>query len=222
MTIIMDAIKKILRPIYIPIMGLYSAWFKSPRRYKYLFQNIDQIHPRNILEIGTWNGGRAIQMIEKAKKFYQAQEIAYYGFDIFEEMTDEIMKTEISKFPPTKKEVQKKIEETGAHVYLRGGNTLQSLPQAMRFLPQMDIIFIDGGHSLETIASDWMCVQKLMHQKTVVIFDDYWNDITAGAKAIVDAIDPSSYVVEVLPIVDRFKSANGELAIQFAKVTLRS
>lgn len=202
-------------------MDLYKSWFKSPKRYRYLFQNISKVHPRNILEIGTWNGNRAVAMIEVAKKFNPPHEIQYYGFDLFSEMNEIMMKNEISKFPPSKSDVQKKIKATGATVRLVQGNTLQSLPQNINSLPLMDFIFIDGGHSLETIASDWMYVQKLMHKNTIVIFDDYWNDITAGAKQTIDTVDTSRYSVEILPIVDRFRSPQGVLAIQFAKVTLR-
>jgi hypothetical protein len=42
-------------------------------------------------------------------------------------------------------------------------------------LPKMDLVFIDGGHSTETVATDWENVKDLLHEKSIVFFDDYPN-----------------------------------------------
>ena len=87
----------------------------------------------------------------------------------------------------------------------------------------MDLIFIDGGHSLETIASDWRWASQLMHNKTAVIFDDYWLDRTdAGCKSTVDGIDRSEYRVKIWPLVDKFEETKfGPLKIKLAVVRKR-
>ena len=40
--------------------------------------------------------------------------------------------------------------------------------------PLIDMAFIDGGHSIETIDSDWSLVLKVMNPKGFVVFDDYY------------------------------------------------
>jgi hypothetical protein len=54
----------------------------------------------------------------------------------------------------------------------------------------MDLIFIDGGHRLETVWSDWLGVQPLLDENTLVRFDDYWNREQAGCKTLVDGTSP--------------------------------
>ena len=88
---------------------------RGPRRYRYLLKSIREIKPKCILELGTWNGTRAVQMISEARKFNSAEEIAYYGFDLFEEMTERILREESSKWPPSFHEVEERLLETGVH-----------------------------------------------------------------------------------------------------------
>jgi Methyltransferase domain len=129
-------------------------------------------------------------------------------------------KAELSKRPPTEGEVNMLLHSTKAQIKLFRGNTLESLPRSVPSLPLMDFIFIDGGHSVETIQSDWNEIQKLIGEKTVVIFDDYWrNRIDAGCKSIVDSIDKSMYEVTILPEVDIFDNKDfGRLEISFARI----
>lgn len=75
----------------------------------------------------------------------------------------------------------------------------------------VDFVFIDGGHSLETIMKDWMVVQSLMDEKTVVIFDDYYpNTNLIGARNIVEFIvKKGEFNVEYLEPIDHFKFPDG-------------
>jgi hypothetical protein len=65
----------------------------------------------------------------------------------------------------------------------------------------MDLIFIDGGHSEETVGSDWANCEPLMHDQTIVYFDDYprW-----GIGPVVDAIDRDRYDVTITKEFDEF------------------
>ena len=190
----------------------------KPRRYKNLNQAIDQLKPKNIMEIGVWNGNRSLQMITTAQKYHSPEEINYYGFDLFEDLTLEKFKEEVSKMPLAKQEVENKLKVTKSKINLFQGDTLKTLPENISQLPKMDFVFLDGGHSLKTIANDWHYVQQLMHDQTVVIFDDYWNREDAGAKPIIDNIDPSKFDVKILKPRDRFEKEWGTLKINFVKV----
>lgn len=158
-------------------------------------------------------------MLNEAKKFCRPDEITYYGFDLFEEMTKDKFEEELSKFPPAQDEVLQKLKQTGANIRLYKGNTLITLPRVADSLPKMDFIFIDGGHSIQTIENDWCYAQELMGENTIVIFDDYYfdkNDV--GAKTVVDKIDRTRFSVEILPICDSFQKEWGTLTINFVRV----
>jgi hypothetical protein len=197
-----------------------KSWLRRPKRYWQLFLLLKKIKPLRIMEIGTWTGDRALTMITLAKKYHSAKDISYYGFDLFGGMNSEIFQAEKSKWPPTQQEANRKLLSTGANIHLFQGDTMKVLPEISQTLPKMDLIFIDGGHSLETISSDWKWASKLMHDKTEVVFDDYWlgrND--AGCKLVVDGISLGEYRVDVWPIVDKFKKTSfGPLKIKLARV----
>jgi predicted O-methyltransferase YrrM len=212
--------------VMIPALTAY-AWlcrsigkYQRPRRYNALYAIADEIRPHRIMEIGTWIGERAERMIQTAQKYYPPQEIEYYGFDLFETMEAKKFAVEMSKQPPSQEEVEERLSKTGVRVHLYKGDTIEILPRVTEKLPNMDLIFIDGGHSIETIANDWKYASRLMGPQTVVVFDDYWPDrLDAGAKPIVDAIDREHYDVRLLPTVDVFLNSHfGRLVIQFAAV----
>jgi len=195
---------------------------REPKRYRHLFNIIKNYKCRRIMEIGVWNGNHAIKMIEKAKKYWLPEEIEYYGFDLFEDIDKEMIKAEVSKKPPSMNTVKEKLEKMDAKIMLYKGNTLNTLPEAIKNLPKMDFIFIDGGHSIKTIQNDWNYSKKLMHDKTVLIFDDYWNMEGSGCNRVVDFIDRSEFSVEVLQPTDKFKKDWGILCINFVKVMKRT
>jgi len=195
--------------------------FKSiPKRYDQLFDEVRNVKPANIMEIGVWKGERAKKMIELAKRYNTSDSIHYYGFDLFEIMDEEKYSKEMSKQPPSIKAIEDKLGDMGAHIHLFKGDTTQTLPNVVSDLPKMDLVFIDGGHSLETIENDWLYVSKLLKSGSMVIFDDYWpNRMDAGSKVAVDAIDRKEYSVTILPVLDEFDTTPfGPLKIQFAKV----
>ncbi len=189
------------------------------RRYKTLSKLITKHRCRKILEIGTWKGTRANQMIDAAKKNFEANDVEYYGFDLFELMTSELCEKEFSKSPPALSEVHSSLEKTGAQINLFQGNTLDTLPDAINKLPKIDFIFIDGGHSLETISSDWKYCKQLMHEKTIVVFDDYYPaDESKGCKNLIETLDCEKFDVSILPPRDKFKKPDGVLEINLVKV----
>ncbi len=197
----------------------------SPKRYKHLFEIVDRCKARRIMEIGTWKGEHSVKMINTTKKHWLPEEIEYYGFDLFENINEETIIAEVSKKPPSMNEVKQKLEKTGAKIKLYRGNTLHTLPEAVKNLPKMDFIFIDGGHSIETIQNDWEYSKRLIHNQTVVIFDDYWNtenSENSGCNKTIDSIDRNKFSVEILQPMDKFEKGRGVLCINFVKVMERT
>src|SRR5690606_5655890 len=139
---------------------------KDARRYQLIVEEIEKRAPVTIMEIGTWNGLRGTEMIHAAQRVRSDTSIVYFGFDLFEDLTPaEIARDSVrehSKLPPAMETVRSSLEKTGATIHLTKGNTIEVLPPLAESLPVMDFVYIDGGHSLATIASDWNCVLKRM------------------------------------------------------------
>src|SRR3989344_6065221 len=81
-------VKKIVNKI----LGRY----KEARRYSQLSDVIREIRPKTIMEIGTWSGKRAEAMIQLAQSLCPDEEISYFGFDLFEDLTPDLYAKEIS------------------------------------------------------------------------------------------------------------------------------
>lgn len=171
-------------------------------RYKTVIDEVKKLQPHVIVEIGVYKGDTAERMIKVCDK------PIYYGFDAFGPVGAEELP--YSDFPDMD-EVRGRLEATGATINLIKGNTKDTLKDA-DITP--DFVFIDGGHSLETIQNDWDWVKEHMHDKTVVIFDDYYvGDDTKGCRKLVEGI--KGHRVEILQPGANFP----KYIVHFVKVT---
>ena len=84
--------------------------------------------PYRIVEIGVYSGDHAELMIQHVQKTKKGVE--YYGFDLFDKLTPELLTKEKSKPkpPPPAREVMKRLRKTGATVFLMEGFTSETLP----------------------------------------------------------------------------------------------
>ena len=203
---------------------------KQPHRYAALLQLIAKNHCKSIMEIGVYRGRRAAEMITAAHIHAPLSSIKYYGFDLFEDLTNEDFKSEFSKVPSTKQEILNELGRTKAYIELHQGYTDKTLPLFVEKMKKegktIDFAFIDGGHSFETINIDWKHTEQLMNDNSIVIFDDYYKDDKMtkdkiGCQQVIDNLDRDKYDVEMLKTVDTFEKPWGPLAIHFAKVQLR-
>jgi predicted O-methyltransferase YrrM len=134
-------------------------------RYDYILEALRDKKPKSILEIGTWNGRRALEML------MVCPDAKYYGFDLFED-ADAFTDAEEKNVKPhyTLRGVKAYLD--GFDVVLHKGNTRATLPD---FNKPVDFVWLDGGHSVETIRSDWENVQRVITPGAVVLFDDYYT-----------------------------------------------
>lgn len=134
-------------------------------RYEQLHAAVREKQPKAILEVGTWNGERARHMLNLCPT------ATYYGFDIFEDATVENDKLELNaKAHHYVQNVREKL--TGRDAHLIKGNTRETLAN---FNEKVDFVWIDGGHSVETIRSDWENVKRCLAPDAWVFFDDYYS-----------------------------------------------
>lgn len=211
-----------------------AAWLRyrllmlrqRPRRYRRVFRAVYETRARRVLEIGTWNGVHARQMIETAGVHRAARDVTYFGFDLFEALTDEALAREFSKRPPSRAVVEAALRRTGATIRLFAGDTRVTLARALPELTDIDVAFIDGGHAQDTIASDWSFVERVMGPHTVVLFDDYYVDPAPplaglGCQSLIDGLDRRAFAVALDGAVDEFPQPWGTLTIRIAEVRRR-
>ena len=149
-----------------------------PNRYKQLADVIREYKPKSIIEVGTWNGGRAIEMALAA--FENQDEILYRGFDLFEDGTPETDAEEFNlKAHNTKSAVIKRLQDFRKKMMekkkvftfeLGKGNSRDILKDCDDL--NADFVLIGGGNSIATTKSDY---DNLKHNP-VVVLDNYFRE----------------------------------------------
>ena len=199
-------------------------------RYVNLYKEIERLAATTgvlfYMEVGVFDGTRALNLAKHLNEVAKNTcPMLYDGFDLFEDAdpardAHEILKT---KPAPACAEVYRKLWDSGEFndVTLVRGNTRETLTRYARepHPDRMDLVFIDGGHSLETIESDWAAVQKILLPGAVVLFDDYLEDRTdAGAKPLVDRLaqDPE-WAVKLLHPINHYPHT--KITTRIARVT---
>ena len=149
-----------------------------PGRYKQLADTIRFYKPSTILETGTWNGGRAIEMALAA--FDRTDLVHYIGYDLFEDATVETDKEEFNAKPHnTKSAVVKRLDEFSQHMKKEKGkeftyelhkgnvrNTLKSI-----FIDEVDFALIGSGNSIETVQHEY----NILKNVPVVMGDHFFT-----------------------------------------------
>ena len=186
-------------------------------RYVTLLNEVAKRRPSTILEIGTHCGNSAIRMVDEAKKYND--DVFYYGFDVFDWGDQDFMKTEFNgKRSATFGKTKLRLDKANINHKLIIGDTKNTLK---KFSPDryIDIVFIDGGHSIETIESDWNYIKYLMDKNTVVIFDDYYeNRDDFGCKKLIDALEKTyRYDVQKLDPIEKIEK--NDIVLRLVKVT---
>ena len=181
-------------------------------RYSALITEVSARKPKIIVEIGTWGGGHAEIMINEASKYNS--DVQYYGFDLFDDFV-EFEKEFCDKGVAKYERVMDKLSKY--NVTLIRGNTHDTLPE---FNVTPDFVFLDGGHSLETIASDWKNIDRISNTETSILFDDYYHDKSdVGCKVLIDELSKNpNYSVTINSEIDSFKKDWGTLNISTVSV----
>ncbi len=155
-----------------------------PGRYELLCNFVRQVVGRverdsvYLLEVGTWNGSRAVQMANAAFEA-GAKSVHYLGFDTFDQGNDRVFEGHTK--PHASVEVVRGRLENFARVMARKGLTFCPnlvMGDSTATLPQMcadlmyDFAYIDGGHSYPTAKSDYESLKRIPY----IVFDDVLNE----------------------------------------------
>lgn len=177
-------------------------------RYDQILKIIDEVKPSTITEIGTWNGNRAIVMIKRALQWTPS--VTYWGYDLFEDATDETDKEEFNvKRHNRCDDVHKHIQDKfGANVkvILIKGNTKETLSKKVS-----DLVWLDGGHSIDTIRHDY----EMVKDSKCVLLDDYYSGSIIDTSKFGCNFIEKEFGGEVLPIKD---GVNGGGFVQILRI----
>ena len=186
-------------------------------RYSNLLRKMDELIKRAYtlvyLEVGTFNGVRAINLMDYFLGTDANRQARYIGFDLFEDMTTEMSKAEFSKstLPLSVDAIQKSFNDTLKKKYgdrftgarLFKGNTKETIKkwkEDLGHLVEPNFIFIDGGHSLETIESDFRNLEEFANGSNIFLMDDYYKNRTdVGCRPMVEKINAEGKLV-ALPL----------------------
>jgi len=158
-----------------------------PQRYNRIPEIIRENNCKVLMEIGSYRGIRAEKMILAAMETPGAVE--YYGFDLFEDYVQEETEAEAAPEPWSMARVYRRIGGIGVRVQLFKGFTRDTLPVFLGMNIRPDFVYIDGGHSFETVENDWNYVKQITN---LAVFDDYLSaceDVGWGCNRTVDSIN---------------------------------
>ena len=188
-----------------------SYWRKSGLKGKWgniFLERLSNYNPKNVLEIGVFCGVTAKNTCDFLYKS-NGNDFTYTGIDLFgrnqSDERDEIKPNFLKdqKFSnPLKniyynyilkenlnsiESVQKFLKKYNQNIKLIAGDTNKVLKEID--LQKIDFVFLDGGHSYETVINDLSILYESMKdQKKVILCDDYGKEshISDVEKAIND------------------------------------
>jgi hypothetical protein len=134
-----------------------SSTYVSPDvtmpRYRQLADLVRTYGSDTIVEVGTWNGGRAVEM--SLASFETKDKIHYIGFDLFEDATEETDVLEFNGKPHNSitavsnrlQQFADKMKEKGKEFTyeLHKGDSKQTLVDQKKAIAKANFAYIDGG-----------------------------------------------------------------------------
>jgi len=182
-----------------------SYWRKSGLKGKWgdiYLSRLEKYKPKNILEIGVFCGVTARNNCDFLNKIH-GKKFSYTGIDLFgsdkksliNEIEPKFLKDQ--KFSNPLKNIfynyilKEKLNKRDTNIELKKIN-----------LSDIDFVFIDGGHSYETVINDLETLYKSLKGKnTILLCDDYGS---------------ASYISDVKKAIDHFTKTNN-LSIELIK-----
>lgn len=199
----------------------------TPRRYLSVIDAVRAERARTILEVGTWNGDRALAMAAAALE--GSDSAVYIGFDLFEDITTEKSRQELNvKILSYEAMVRSRLEafkakNKGFSFFLHKGDTRSTLPRFISSFGagRVDLVWLDGGHSVETVSSDWSHCYRVTRPGGVILMDDFYSDVDQsflerfGCNRLVERLGREGHDIKILP--DKDPVVGGGL-VQIAKI----
>tara|TARA_B110000046_G_scaffold153940_1_gene163656 strand:- start:793 stop:1422 length:630 start_codon:yes stop_codon:yes gene_type:complete len=188
-----------------------SSFKKDIDSANILLNQIDLHKPKNFIEVGVFQGVTSKNVCEKLYEINK-DDFTFHGIDIFEDSNDKIdnqeMTTKHNKISNPFKHlifniIQKKnlfslksiysfLKKFEKNVRLYKGFSDTELLKIN--MSNIDMVFLDGGHSYETVKNDISIILNGIKKNKIIICDDY-DQINYGVKKAVDEF--KNHVTEI-------------------------
>mgnify|MGYP006081455537 FL=1 len=188
-----------------------SSFKKDIDSANILLNQIDIHKPKNFIEVGVFQGVTSKNVCEKLYEINK-DDFTFHGIDIFEDSNDKIdnqeMTTKHNKISNPFKHlifniIQKKnlfslksiysfLKKFEKNVRLYKGFSDTELLKIN--MSNIDMVFLDGGHSYETVKNDISIILNGIKKNKIIICDDY-DQINYGVKKAVDEF--KNHVTEI-------------------------
>ena len=191
-----------------------SSFKKDKVSANILLDQIETYKPKNFLEVGVFQGVTSRNVCEKLYEINK-DDFSFYGIDIFEDTNTNIdnleLTTKHNKISNPFKHfifnvILKKnlfsvnsiydfLKKFKNNIYLKKGFSEVELLKIE--MSKIDMIFLDGGHSYETVKNDLSIILKNIKKNKIIICDDY-NQVDYGVKKAVDEISKNVSEIKIL------------------------
>jgi len=161
--------RRIAGPIY---RRMFKRYEPGANRYRHLLDYLRQTYCNRILEIGVWQGDTSRLML----RFSKNRQIEYHGIDVFESSTSELVQSEVSLVAHSIDTISKRLRKLSKSVFLHKGYSTEAFPKMRDAGLEFDCIWIDGGHSYETVKFDFEHYSQLLRKDGIIFIDDYTSD----------------------------------------------
>jgi predicted O-methyltransferase YrrM len=170
---------------------------------------VSEKKPKHFLEIGVFTGVTARNICELLNDIH-GKDFQYTGLDLFEDYVPEhdheiapnMIRGNQQKFSNPLKHivynlilreqlnslnsVTKFLKKFKNQVELVKGDSKKTLPEIE--IEKYDMIFVDGGHSFETVNFELQLIMSKCKKDCLVLVDDYDLQVASGVKKAVDQI----------------------------------
>ena len=182
-----------------------------------ILELINEYNPKNVLEVGVFCGVTARNICELLNKNHK-DSFSYIGVDLFgnnkassdDEIEPLFLKNQKFSNPfktlfynYIKKEnlnsigsVNKLLKKFGDKIELIQGDTREILENLS--LENIEFVFLDGGHSYETVMNDLNILEQKLKKNAIILCDDYdgKTKIDSVTSAINDFANKKGLLIE--------------------------
>tara|TARA_B100000767_G_scaffold216765_1_gene204371 strand:+ start:694 stop:1323 length:630 start_codon:yes stop_codon:yes gene_type:complete len=179
-----------------------SSFKKDINSANILLSEIELHRPKKFIEVGVFQGVTSKNVCEKLYEIHK-NDFTFYGIDIFEDTNEKIDSQEMT----TKhNRISNPLKHLIFNIILK--KNLFSIESIYNFLKKfkknvqlykgfsdtellkidmsnIDMVFLDGGHSYETVKSDISLILEGIKKGKIIICDDY-DQVNYGVKKAVD------------------------------------
>ncbi len=182
-----------------------------------LLLEIEKYKPANFLEVGVYQGVTSRNVCETLNKIHK-NNFKFVGIDFFEDRNIDLDNKEMTvkhnklsnpfkhllfnlilkKDLNSLNSVKGLLKKFGTSVeLLKGSSDVQLLKVDLQ---NIDFVFLDGGHSYETVSNDLKIITSKLKKNKIIICDDY-DQVEYGVKRAVDELKEK--VSEIINLNDR-------------------